>query len=619
MAALIPNTTPIRAFEDHGDRVIAVAALPDERMVTASYDRMLRLWDLKTDIVLKKMEGHRSRVRSLAASPDGKWIASGDESGELIVRDGKTGEPLNQAIKAHDGWIFSLDFSSNSMALASGSSDTTTKLWTWRSSESTWKEQHSLSCGGIVRCIRYSPYITTSSGSGRHHRTNYHVLLAIATDHNVQIYSCILGYNTNYNCNYDPNHDFNPPFPTDLMASIGGGFVNSLAWTGKGSWLLSGSNGADPTIRAWDTSTWQQVGDPWKGHFKNIHAISLNPSGTLLASASHDNRVRLWRLSDRQTIAIFKHSGEVNCVMFSADDKSILSGGADKKILEWPISLDTLPEDGPKDSLMMEQATHQAQGYSDFKILSMNPTVRNACIVGDLPTAEKMLNLDLYINANDHTAYAHRAFIMARRCNWDQSLEDAVQSVTIQPSLAGHISQGIALSGKKQVLAARISFDLASMFTNRDSMTNHFLFLIKTIALFNANEHQEAMIRIGELATCPNVDPVACRIVETYLRVQLGNIALDGGRHNEAVEHFTAAVNASSLLYKLPIHLTYDEFVVLFGWDLKSLWHTANQQHCYALFRAGSLRAAIESYQFIMDKTDEDMKAGLRAGFTALK
>jgi hypothetical protein len=50
--------------------------------------------------------------------------------------------------------------------------------------------------------------------------------------------------------------------------------------------------------------------------------------------------------------------------------------------------------------------------------------------------------------------------------------------------LAGHISQGIALCGKNQVLAARISFDLASLFTNGDLKTDHFLFLIKASDIF---------------------------------------------------------------------------------------------------------------------------------------
>ncbi|KAG2130189.1 uncharacterized protein EDB93DRAFT_1108477 [Suillus bovinus] len=121
------------------------------------------------------------------------------------------------------------------------------------------------------------------------------------------------------------------------------------------------------------------------------------------------------------------------------------------------------------------------------------------------------------------------------------------------------------------------------------------------------------MLRIRELSACPNVDHIVCHVVEAHLRVQLGNIALEGARHSEAVEYFTAAVNASASFYKLPIHLLYDEFVVLFGWDLKSLWQTAHQQQCCAFFRAGSFGTAIESYQSIMDKIDEDLKADLRA------
>jgi WD40 repeat protein len=347
MAALIPNTTPIRTFEDHGDRVVAVAALHGERMVTGSYDGMLRLWDLKTGVMLKKMEGHRSRVRALAVSPDGEWIASGDESGELIAWYGQTGEHRQTINKAHNGWIFSLHFSSVSKVamLASGSSDTTTNLWYIRSCYD-WSKQSSLSCGGNVRCVRFSPG-----------RPNY---LAVATDNNIRIYQ-------------DPHgHSGSSSSPTQLVTEIGGGFNYSLAWTPDSSRLFSGGNGADPTIREWNTSNWhqvtspwQQVGDPWKGHFKNIHSISFNSNGTFLASASDDNRVRLWRLSDRRTIAIFKHSGEVNCVAFSANDNYILSGGVDKKISEWSTSENmALPEDDSKDGLMKEQATHKVSLFS---------------------------------------------------------------------------------------------------------------------------------------------------------------------------------------------------------------------------------------------------------------
>jgi hypothetical protein len=97
--------------------------------------------------------------------------------------------------------------------------------------------------------------------------------------------------------------------------------------------------------------------------------------------------------------------------------------------------------------------------------------------------------------------------------------------------LIGYISKGIALCGKGHVREARIAFDIASMFTNHNSETDHFLLLIKVtliclayslfhcvfqvITLFSADQHEEAMLLIKELAAaCPNTDLLGCRVVE---------------------------------------------------------------------------------------------------------
>jgi hypothetical protein len=75
------------------------------------------------------------------------------------------------------------------------------------------------------------------------------------------------------------------------------------------------------------------------------------------------------------------------------------------------------------------------------------------------------------------------------------------------------------------------AFDFAFVSANGDSKKTHFLFLIKAcygfvayfllhyefqaIALFNANEHEEAIQRVQELAVdFPDIDPLACRAVE---------------------------------------------------------------------------------------------------------
>ncbi|KAG1752319.1 WD40-repeat-containing domain protein [Suillus paluster] len=576
MAQLIPSTTPVRAFENHGGSVSGVAVFPDgRRMVTGSYDTTLRLCDLNTGVVLKKMMGHRGEVWGLAVSRDGQLIASGDNKGELTTWHGETGEFLTQAIQAHSNAIHWVDFSPDGAVLATGSYDCTTKLWCTK----TWQLQgNPITCGGYVFCVQYSP-------SGK--------LLAIATVNNIQIY-----------------HPGTRECVANFKAHTSSTF--SLAWTPDGTRLLSGGCQDDSTIREWDTSTWKQVGDLWKGHTSLVYAIAIHPAGALVASASFDNYVRLWCRSDRQTIAIFKHSSDVHCITFSIDGRHILSGGVDKKISEWLVPEDALPQDCPK-----EETTYQAQD-TDFKILVISATARDACITGDLPTAEELLTKEIDADDKNYNSYANRSFIMARKLDWDHALCDAIKSVSIQPSLIGYIAKVIALCGKQQVQDAVKAFDVAFAFTHADPKTTHFLFLIKAIALFNAHNQEEAVLPVQELAAHPNADPLATRVVEAYLRVQLGTSAMDAALHDEAADHFTTAVNAGASFAQSDIHSMYEDFVVLFGWNLKSLWQTANQKRCQALLRAGQFGEAFEAYRYMMEMSDEPTKAIFLAWIPAL-
>jgi WD40 repeat protein len=299
---------PDRTF-DNTNTVLAVAVFPNKRhMVTGSTDRMLRLWDLENGVnALKTMEGHRGFVRAVAVSQERKLIASADR-GDIIIWDSDTGKLLTPTpIKAHASvtYIRSLDFSPDGKTLVSGSSDHTTKLW----NTETWQQRGNLiPCNAEVYSVRYSP-------SGE--------LLAIATDSDIQI--------------RDSGTRECKAIFKDHMQKVYVGTSLPLAWKPDGT-LLSGGCKADPTIREWDLSIPGQRNDPWKGHEHDINAIAVNSDGTLVASASADHDVRLWRLWDRKTIAIFRHSSsQVHCVTFTADGKRILSGGDDKKVSEWTI------------------------------------------------------------------------------------------------------------------------------------------------------------------------------------------------------------------------------------------------------------------------------------------
>jgi WD40 repeat protein len=125
----------------------------------------------------------------------------------------------------------------------------------------------------------------------------------------------------------------------------------SLAWTPDGTRIFSGGTNSDPNVREWDASTWKQIGDHWSGHTDYIYAVAINTAGTLVASACQDNHVRLWRLSDRRTIAIFKDP-YVYCATFSMDGKHIFSGGMTMMIKEWDVPEDALPENTHKEEVL---------------------------------------------------------------------------------------------------------------------------------------------------------------------------------------------------------------------------------------------------------------------------
>ena len=82
----------LQQLKGHTASIYAVGFTPDgARAVTGSYDRDLRLWSVADGQPIgDPMTGHGDKIYALAVAPDGT-IASGDESGEIRLWDGKTG------------------------------------------------------------------------------------------------------------------------------------------------------------------------------------------------------------------------------------------------------------------------------------------------------------------------------------------------------------------------------------------------------------------------------------------------------------------------------------------------------------------------------------------------
>lgn len=83
----------------------------------------------------------------------------------------------------------------------------------------------------------------------------------------------------------------------------------------------------------------------WTGmdHSDQVNAVAFSPDGQLLASASDDHTVKLWRVSDGALLATLEgHYEEVTSVAFSHNGEMLASGSMDRTINLWSVSDRTL-------------------------------------------------------------------------------------------------------------------------------------------------------------------------------------------------------------------------------------------------------------------------------------
>ena len=78
---------------------------------------------------MRKLQGHRGPVNSVAWSPDGKWLASGSDDATVQTWEADTGK-LVRELQGHRGPVNSVAWSPDGKWLASGSDDATVQTWT---------------------------------------------------------------------------------------------------------------------------------------------------------------------------------------------------------------------------------------------------------------------------------------------------------------------------------------------------------------------------------------------------------------------------------------------------------------------------------------------------------
>ena len=121
--------------------------------------------------------------------------------------------------------------------------------------------------------------------------------------------------------------------PTSVSMFLGHrGFVESLAFTPDGNWLVSGDDWDD--VRFWRVPLTESqrkrfisTHRSWRGHKDWISEIAFHPNRNIFATAGHDERVHVWDSRDGRRIDSFIFDTWVSSVAFSPSGSVISMTG----------------------------------------------------------------------------------------------------------------------------------------------------------------------------------------------------------------------------------------------------------------------------------------------------
>ena len=324
----------VRTLTGHTERVNACAVSPNGAwIVSASWDKTLKIWDAATGAERATLTGHTGGVLSCAVSPDGAWIvsASADQTLKIWDVDPLTGRSTTGLARAtltgHNKEVNGCVVSPDGAWIISAGQRDGLKIW-----DAGLLTRHS------VPAIAVDDWNFSLGLKGCAVSPDGAWIVAAGRDKTLKIWDIVT------------LAEGGAAFADSARLTLAGHQeqVNACAVSPDGAWIVSGSgyhsgptvfNSSDNTLRIWDAATGVQRAT-LTGHTEQVNACGVSPEGAWIVSAGGDHTLRVWDVKTGEKRAILTgHTGEVRGCAFSPDGAWIVSASWDHTLKIWDAAV----------------------------------------------------------------------------------------------------------------------------------------------------------------------------------------------------------------------------------------------------------------------------------------
>ncbi|KAI6102751.1 WD40 repeat-like protein [Pisolithus croceorrhizus] len=303
-------------------------------VITGSYDRTVRIWNLETGAEIRCLRGHTRAVRCLQF--DEAKLITGSMDHTIRVWNWRKGECI-RTLRGHTDGVICIDFDTN--VLASGSVDSTIRVWNFCTGEAFTLRGHR----DWVNAVKLWDVTKSTTPPVDPFESPLRIdtgkmLFSASDDGTIRLWdlarrTCVQQFaghvgqvqslrllELDDGCDEDANYRrITVMKETSSVGSLSGRRGTRL----KKPVLVSGS--LDNTIKVRTLF----------GHIEGVWAVACDK--LRLVSASHDRTVKVWDLEEGKcTATLSGHRGAVTCIALGED--KIVSGSDDGDVRIWNFS-----------------------------------------------------------------------------------------------------------------------------------------------------------------------------------------------------------------------------------------------------------------------------------------